>query len=60
MASSESSRRPDIPDSLTFSQKQVNEILGWSLATLYRETLKEPLPDQLKALIDQLERMEPN
>ncbi|MET0429901.1 MAG: hypothetical protein ABW026_15570 [Microvirga sp.] len=48
-------RRPRIPDSLTFSQAQVNHILGVSLAQIYQTLLESPLPDRLQALISQLD-----
>jgi hypothetical protein len=43
-------------NTLSFSQSQVNWILGNSLAQLYGDVLKSPLPDQLQALVDQLPR----
>ncbi|WP_262265641.1 NepR family anti-sigma factor [Microvirga yunnanensis] len=44
-----------IPDSLTFSQHQVNFILGHSLRSIYQDTLKSPLPEHLRTLVAQLE-----
>jgi hypothetical protein len=43
-------------NSLNFSQTQVNYILGHSLASLYQDMLKQPMPDQLRGLLHQLER----
>ena len=43
-------------NSLTFTQTQVNFILGHSLASIYQDVLKQPLPEHLKVLIDQLDR----
>ena len=43
-------------NSLGFSQTQVNYILGHSLASIYQDVLKQPMPDQLRTLIHQLER----
>ncbi len=43
-------------NSLNFSQTQVNYILGHSLASLYQDMLKQPMPDQLGTLLHQLER----
>jgi hypothetical protein len=44
-----------MPDSLTSSQSQVNRTLGVSLAQLYQPLIEAPLPDRLKALVDQLD-----
>jgi hypothetical protein len=41
---------------LNFSQAQVNFILGHSLASIYQDVLKQPMPDQLRGLVHQLER----
>lgn len=43
-------------NSLNFSQTQVNYILGHSLASIYQDMLKQPMPDQLRSLLHQLER----
>jgi hypothetical protein len=43
-------------NSLNFSQTQVNYILGHSLASIYQDVLKQPMPDQLRGLVHQLER----
>jgi hypothetical protein len=43
-------------NSLNFSQTQVNYILGHSLASIYQDMLKQPMPDQLRILLHQLER----
>ena len=43
-------------NSLNFSQTQVNYILGHSLASIYQDMLKQPMPDQLRGLILALER----
>ncbi|WP_244610314.1 NepR family anti-sigma factor [Microvirga pakistanensis] len=44
-----------VPNSLTFSQQQVNFILGHSLRSVYQDTLDSPLPEPLKTLVAQLE-----
>ncbi|WP_410055137.1 NepR family anti-sigma factor [Microvirga sp. Mcv34] len=44
-----------LPNSLTFSQVQVNFILGHSLRSIYQDTLNSPLPEHLKTLVAQLE-----
>jgi hypothetical protein len=38
-------------NSLNFSQAQVNFILGHSLASIYQDVLKQPMPDQLRGLV---------
>ena len=43
-------------NSLSFSQHQVNFILGHSLASIYQDMLKEPIPPQLMALVNRLDR----
>lgn len=43
-----------VPSSLNFSQAQVNWILGQSLASIYQDLLKAPVPEHLQALLDQL------
>jgi hypothetical protein len=43
-------------NSLNFTQTQVNFILGHSLASIYQDVLKQPLPEHLKVLIDQLDQ----
>lgn len=40
---------------LTFSQAEVNFILGHSLRSLYEDLLNVPVPEHLKMLLDQLE-----
>jgi hypothetical protein len=45
----------DNPNSLTFSQEQVNFILGRSLKSIYQDTLDSPLPEHLETLVAQLE-----
>jgi hypothetical protein len=45
----------NIPNNLTFSQQQVNFILGHSLKSHYRDILDSPFPKHLKALVAQLE-----
>lgn len=40
---------------LTFSQAEVNFILGHSLRSLYEDLLNVPIPEHLKKLSDQLE-----
>jgi hypothetical protein len=45
----------DIPNGLTFSQEQVNFILGHSLRSLYQDALKSPFPEHIKTLVAQLE-----
>ncbi|RDI51359.1 hypothetical protein DES45_11815 [Microvirga subterranea] len=42
------------PNSLIFSQTQVNHILGSSLAKLYQDLMKAPIPEKLQALLDQI------
>jgi hypothetical protein len=44
-----------IPDSLTFTQKQVNFILGHSLRSIYQDALNAPFPEHIKTLVAQLE-----
>lgn len=43
-----------VPKSLTFSQAQVNHILGYSLAKLYQDLMKAPIPKKLQALLDEI------
>jgi hypothetical protein len=43
-----------VPKSLTFSQAQVNHILGYSLAKLYQDLMKAPIPEKLQALLDEI------
>lgn len=43
------------PNSLIFSQAQVNHILGYSLAKLHQDLMKAPIPEKLQALLDQIE-----
>jgi hypothetical protein len=43
-------------NSLSFSQTQVNFILGHSLASIYQDVLKQPIPAHLMALINRLDR----
>jgi hypothetical protein len=50
----------NIPNSLTFSQQQVNFILGHSLRSIYQESLNSPLPEYLKTLVAQLEAKFPS
>ena len=45
-----------IPDSLNFSQEQVTFFLGHSLRSQYQGLLAAELPEQLQALVEQLER----
>jgi hypothetical protein len=45
----------NLPNSLTFCQKQVNLILGYSLRQVYANVLAAPLPDELEALLVRLE-----
>lgn len=42
-------------NSLSFSQAQINIILGCSLASIYQDILNAPVPEHLKAIIDQLD-----
>jgi hypothetical protein len=42
------------PGSLNFMQAQVNWILGQSLASIYQDILKAPVPQYLQDLLDQL------
>jgi hypothetical protein len=44
-----------IPNGLTFSQEQVNLILGHALRSVYQDLLKAPMPEYLKTLLDQLD-----
>jgi hypothetical protein len=55
----ESDSMREIPNSLTFSQEQVNIILGHSLRSVYQDLLNTPVPEHLKALLDQLEQRRP-
>lgn len=55
-------RKPDhlyderlVPNSLTFTQAQVNFILGRSLASIYQELLNAPVPERLKVILDRLD-----
>lgn len=43
-----------LPSSLNFTQAQVNWILGQSLASIYQDLLKAPVPEHLEALLNQL------
>lgn len=43
-----------VPSNPMFTQAQVNRILGQSLASVYHDLLKAPLPNHLQALLDQL------
>lgn len=43
-----------VPSSLNFTQAQVNWILGQSLASIYQDILKAPVPEHLQVLLDQL------
>ena len=47
--------RKPVPNSLTFAQTQVNHILGYSLAKLYQDLKKAPVPAKLQALMHDLE-----
>lgn len=44
------------PSRLNFTQAQVNWILGQSLASIYQDILKAPVPQHLQSLLDQLNR----
>lgn len=44
-----------VPSSLNFTQAQVNWILGQSLASIYQDLLKAPVPKHLQALLNQLD-----
>ncbi len=46
----------DSLNSLSFTQTQVNFILGHSLASIYQDMLKQPIPAHLMALINRLDR----
>ncbi len=48
-----------IANSLSFSQEQVNFILGHSLRSIYQDVLDAPVPDHLKALVARLEERYP-
>ncbi len=43
-----------VPGSLNFTQTQMNLILGQSLASIYQDILKAPVPQHLQTLLDQL------
>jgi hypothetical protein len=43
-------------NSLTFQQQQVNFILGHSIQSLYEDVVREPIPEHLQALTEQLDR----
>jgi len=45
-----------IPNNLNVSQKQVSFILGHSLRSQYNDLLAAELPEQLQALVEQLEK----
>lgn len=53
-------RTRGLPNTLSFSQAQLNAVLGNSLASLYRDLLEAPLPDYLKTLLNQLEEKHPS
>jgi hypothetical protein len=44
-----------VSNSLSFSQAQINIILGCSLASIYQDVLNAPVPEHLKAIIDRLD-----
>ncbi len=44
----------NIPNKLNYTQAHVNLILGHSLAKMYQDTLKSPIPERLQSLLDQL------
>jgi len=50
--------RPEL-NSLTFTQAQANFILGHSLASLYQDVLKQPLPEHLRTLVERLGQERP-
>jgi hypothetical protein len=50
----------ELPPSLTFSQTQVTFILGHSLRGIYEDVLNAPMPEQLTALVHQLEARYPS
>lgn len=45
----------EIPNSLSFSQEQMNFILGHSLRSIYQDVMKAPVPENLKILVARLE-----
>jgi ribosomal 50S subunit-associated protein YjgA (DUF615 family) len=49
-----------VPKSRTFSQAQVNHILGYSLAKLYQDLMKAPIPEKLQALLDEIAAAAPH
>jgi len=50
--------RPEL-NSLTFTQSQVNFILGHSLASIFQDVLRQPLPENLLTLAQRLDRKRP-
>jgi hypothetical protein len=44
--------------SMDDQQDQLNQVLGRFIASLYGDLVREPLPDKLRALVDQLEQAE--
>ncbi len=44
----------NIPNKLNYTQAHMNLILGHSLAKMYQDTLKSPVPERLQSLLDQL------
>ena len=52
-------RTKEIPNGLTFSQAQVNFILGHALRSLYQDVLDTPVPEHLAVLLLQLETAQP-
>jgi hypothetical protein len=44
----------NIPNKLNYTQAHVNLILGHSLAKMYQDTLRSPIPERLQSLLDQL------
>lgn len=61
MADSDAIRPVDqVLPGLTFTQAEVYFILGTSLRTLYEDLLSQPVPDHLRALLDQLGERPPD
>ena len=50
---------PDRPEkTIMKNQEEVQERLGFGLRSMYRSVLEEPLPDDMIALLDQLDDSE--
>ena len=49
-------RAGSLLNSRTFEQQQINLILGQSIQSLHQEVVREPIPEHLQALVEQLDR----